>query len=142
MGGNYDNFKIVINYAEAGYDSWTASYGLTSGVYGDDDDDGKSNIYEYGFGGDPTNPGDIGAVPTIVYGAGGTVTHSHVVLADANDVAYLVEQTTDLVLGTWTNSGWSGISTNVSGGEFDEVEHSVLGGDKDKLFIRVQVTQP
>jgi len=67
-----------------------------------------------------------------------------VVLTDPDaGITYIVEQTPDLVSGAWTNIGWNLVATNATGDAgFDEIQHRIGGGDKDKLFFRLRITQP
>ncbi len=144
----WDGTKTIVTANSIGYAGFTHLYGITgepdSDPYDDYDGDGQLNVYEYGLGGDPTNSLDIGTEPMFSYGADTNVTFSHVILTDPSaDITYTVEQVDGLSLGTWTNSGWNLISTNATAdSDFDEVQYRVWGGDKDKLFIRLRITQP
>ncbi|MDZ8119139.1 hypothetical protein [Pontiella agarivorans] len=145
-GFEMDNLvvEIVPVPGPAGFDGWYAHYELTEGADGDDDDDGLSNLYEYGLGGDPTDDRDQGNLPSMVYGGDDTVTYYNVMLSDPDaGIEYIVEQTTDLESNPWTASGWSTITNYPSADpDFDQAEHRISGGDKDQLFFRLRIVQP
>jgi len=73
-GGYIDSLQVETIGFSSGYTGWAASWGVDIGAEGDDyDDDGLSNIYEYGLGGDPTDKFDQGTAPVFgVENVGGT----------------------------------------------------------------------
>ena len=93
---------------------------------------------------DPTDPLDVGTEPTWSYGVDDNVSFRNVILTDPGaDITYFVEQTENLAVGSWVDSGWNLVSTNATGDEdFDEVLHRIDGSDKDNFFIRLRITQP
>ena len=144
MQAQFDAMPIPLG---GDYAAFTDFYGITgepnSAPEEDYDGDGQLNVYEYGLGGDPTDPADVGTEPTFSYGTDHQARFRNVILTDPTaDIAYFVEQTDNLAIGAWTNSGWNLVSTNATGdAAFDEVLHRI-SGDQENLFIRLRITQP
>ena len=62
-----NNLELV--YTANAYDSWAASKGLTSANNGKDQDpdgDGRTNLQEFAFDGDPLNPCNDGKIVTVI----------------------------------------------------------------------------
>ena len=123
-----------------GYTVWSSGHSLTEGELGDDDNDGLSNLREYALGGNPTN-GVIepGILPTsevvsddLLY-----VYNRH---ATDSTLVYYLELTDDLVDGTWTNSGYAVVGTNITGQTHDQVTNAVPTSDPS-TFIRLTIEQ-
>jgi len=132
-------------YPESGspYDLWSATYGLAGGANGDDDNDGLSNLGEYGQGGDPTNSADRGILPvfgTVDNGGGSVFEYVYSRRTDDGSLGYHLETTPDLAYTAWTNSGYSvvGIGPDVDG--FDTVTNQTSLAE-DAKFIRVIIEQ-
>ena len=145
--GILDEVRISSSYLADGellysaqYASWESNYALVEGPYGDDDSDGLVNLYEYGLGGDPTNSADQGISPEYTIAEeNGTNWFGYVypVLSDPfNGLLYYLEVTDDLIVSSWTNSGYdiTGIATD---GEFNYVSNRVSTVDDGQLFIRL-----
>jgi len=117
---------------------WAGSYGL-SGADADEnadpDNDGASNLSEYGLGGDPTNPGDIGTKP--LYSQGATeMQYIYVARTDDVRLDYYLEINTDLIYGAWTNMGYSSVSGPSGTPDWDSVTNTVPADVAEK-FIRL-----
>ena len=124
------------NVVATAYETWAAGFGVGAATE-DDDDDGLSNIYEYGLGGNPTNGADLGLSSTLA-AAGGTLTYIHPQLSDPNSgLDYHLEITEDLVFGTWTNAGYGVAGTNIVVGDFDYVTNEVSTTTKPTQFIKL-----
>ncbi|QHI69142.1 hypothetical protein [Tichowtungia aerotolerans] len=125
-----------------GYDGWAAGYGLQEPATGDDDNDGLSNLQEYGLGGNPTNALDQGISPvcSVMEQSGSNVFHYvYPQLSDpSSGLTYYLELNTDLVSGTWTNTGYIVAGTNLTGGTFDFVTNTTDMAS-DVKFIRLVV---
>ncbi len=117
------------------YDAWTTNYGVTNGPAGDHDNDGLSNLYEYGLGGNPTNGFVDGNLPTFGKGAGG-LAYVHARRAGDPSLAYYLNLTDNLVYPAWTNQGYTVAGTNVTGGTFDYVTNLIDTVDSAK-FIKL-----
>jgi hypothetical protein len=125
-----------------GYYAWASSYHLAGGPSGDDDQDGLSNIHEYGVGGDPTDALNQGTSPefSIVNSGGGNV-FSYVYpqrSGSGSELSYTLELNTNLVSGVWTNAGYAVMGTNVTGGSLDFVTN-VTDTAEDQKFIRLVI---
>lgn len=132
---------LAVKELQPGYDGWSAMHDLTGGTNDDDDSDELLNVYEYGLGGDPKDPGDQGTLPDMVV-SNGVASYTHVLLTDsAADITYVAEQTSDLVNVPWANANWTTITTNTTtDANFDEVEYQTSG--ESTLFFRLRITQP
>ncbi len=130
--------------APTGYEAFAAQYELAGDEFDDQDLDGKSNLYEYGLGGNPTNGTDDCIQSVFVYGPSDIVSFTHSELTDPErGITYIVENSTDLVDGTWTNSGWSLVSTNASETSgFEDISHQFNGAGSSSQFFRLRITKP
>lgn len=143
-GGSYIDSLTVETISEpamSGYADWAAGWGDDIGAETNDyDNDGLSNIYEYGLGGNPTNAADRGAPPVFgVTDIGGTNSfhYIHPQLSDTNSgLSYHIELNTDLISGSWTNAGYIVSGTNVTGGSLNYVTN-ITDMVADEKFIRL-----
>ena len=140
-GSTFDNFNLQGPPKVPGYAGWAAGWGVDIGAEtADYDEDGLLNIYEYGLGGDPTNAADRGTSTEFgIMDVGGTnwFGYVHPQLSDPDSgLSYYLELNTDLVSGTWTNSGYTVAGTNVTGGELDFVTN-VTDTVESQKFIRL-----
>ena len=102
----------------SGENAWANSWGVDIGASTDDyDHDGLLNIYEYGLGGNPTDNTDQGVSPTfgsMIMGGTNYFRYIHPQLKNPNSgISYHLEISTNLVSGSWVNSGYSVLGTNV-----------------------------
>jgi len=111
------NFEVdyIRLYAEGGrYDAWTSSYGLSDALPEEDpDNDGRDNLYEYAFNGNPTNSAEHGIDPAVAtVEDGGTNWFEYVYLRRIefnNGLDYSLKLNEDLVSGSWINLGDSAV---------------------------------
>ncbi|VGO20657.1 hypothetical protein [Pontiella sulfatireligans] len=137
----FDNFSVE-DYGEIllGYDLWADDHSV--GEMGEDpDEDNVDNLEEYAFGGNPSDPDDMGTAFFGTSSLGGTNYYNviHLMLIDTNEVEYIVEVNDDLVSGSWTNSG-----SVMSSGAYDESYDLVTNAipmDAEQGFIRLRVNQ-
>ena len=91
----------------ASYAVWASGHHLGQGMTGDDDGDGKSNLYEYAFYGNPTNRADTGFFTCrrtsdkweLVYACR---------LSPVPGLFYSIEICTNLTRGGWSTNGVTG----------------------------------
>ncbi|QBG46721.1 hypothetical protein EGM51_04660 [Verrucomicrobia bacterium S94] len=141
-------FDAIPEPAPPGYDGFKEFFGMlgepNSGPNDDYDSDGLNNLYEFALGGHPAN-GTIepAMLPTMTL-EGNSVAYTNVMLTAGDaGISYRVEQCDDLITGTWTNAGWSSVSTNLTADpDFNVMVHELDAGAKDRLFIRLKITQP
>ncbi|MCF7818551.1 MAG: autotransporter-associated beta strand repeat-containing protein [Kiritimatiellales bacterium] len=131
----------ALNVGGVGYAGWASNWGVALGATTDDyDNDGLPNVYEYGLGGDPTNPANQGIPPAYgIQNVGGTnyFGYIHPQLSDPDSgIGYYLELNTNLLLGVWTNDGYMVLGTNVTGGTFNYVTNTTSTVD-GKKFIRL-----
>ena len=140
----FDNFNLVVmGSGPSGYTAWAAGWGVDIGAEGDDyDEDGLSNIYEYGLGGNPINPLDQGTSPEFgIANIGGTnwFGYVHPQLSDPDSgLDYHLELTDDLAGGVWNNAGYAVTGTNTTGSALDFVTNVTDTVDGSK-FIRLVI---
>ena len=137
-----DTREIKALFDGPGYGEWSSGYALTGNATDDDDRDGLSNLREYGLGGDPTNSADTG-IPTVFRRAGDGFEYIYP-KRSAPDAGldYLLETTTNLVSGGWTNGGYVELPNHGTlDPEFDSVTNQVPMGEEDCKFMRLVVEQ-
>ncbi|MDZ8118441.1 hypothetical protein [Pontiella agarivorans] len=141
-------FDAIPEPAPPGYDGFKEFFGMlgepNSGPNDDYDSDGLNNLYEFALGGHPANGTiDPAMLPTMTL-AGDSVAYTNMMLTAGDaGISYWVEQCDDLITGTWTNAGWSSVSTNLTADpDFNAMMHEVDGSEKERVFIRLRITQP
>jgi hypothetical protein len=134
------------SYATA-YQAWANFYALVNGPEGDDDLDGLANLYEYGLGGNPSDPQDKGHSPEsgIVSDSGTNwFVYVYPMMSDINSgLSYSIELTDDLVDGIWTHVGYEvlGTGTDAFASGFDAVTNRVSTQDDPSQFIRLIINE-
>ncbi len=138
--------QLVVTSARTPLDLWGESFGLTgasAAPSADPDGDGRNNLYEFGFGGDPTDPFDAGISPSysLVKDGGATwMDYAYPKRSDPNSgLAYHLEINDDLVFGQWTNSGYAVTGTGTIDSDFDAVTNRVSTSGEESRFIRLSV---
>ena len=127
-----------------GYEAWAAGWGVGIGAETEDpDNDGLSNLYEFGLDGDPTNEFDQGTSPIFgVVEVDGTniFSYIHPQRSDPDSgLAYSLALATDLVAADWvTNTGYIVTGTNDTDGTLDFVTNATDMVASQK-FIRLIV---
>ncbi|MDF7824784.1 prolyl oligopeptidase family serine peptidase [Pontiellaceae bacterium B12227] len=122
-----------------GYANWAQAHSLSAGADGNDDGDVLSNLYEYGLGGNPTNPLDTGILPT--FGKNGETMQYIYPRRKAEDsgISYFVEVTDNLVSNVWTGSAYTESGTDDINGEFEAVTNSMLTTGTTNRFVRLKI---
>ena len=106
---------------------------------GDPDGDGRSNLYEYGMGGDPNKKSNVGAQPVFdMSGASGEFCYPRRRDAAARKLTYQAVGTSDLVTPDWNEDGITETGTAVIDDDFEEVVNSVPTGGSAGFF-RVEI---
>ena len=142
----FDHLKIELLSSLSAYGSWSNRYALVEGSDGDDDNDGLSNLYEFGLGGNPTNSMDMGnpAECGMVEESGTNwMCYVYPMMSDTNaGLQYGLELTDDLVNGSWTNAGYVvlGKGTNAYESGFDAVTNRISTEEMTK-FVRLKINQ-
>ena len=138
-------FKATATAAEpvSGWEQFVARYSLSGAADGDADSDGRSDLYEYALGGNPTNPAEQGQAPSLSVGSNQTVRFHHLQAETENPgITYLPQWTDDLVTGSWSSVfGWT---TNwpCAVSNYTEAAYEVTGGTNNSLYFRLDITQP
>ncbi|MDZ8117773.1 hypothetical protein [Pontiella agarivorans] len=110
-GAEMDNMRLrILDEAEPVYTAYE-DFLITYGILGesktaDGDADGLNNWGEYVFGGNPTNGNDVGTQPVFDADTGNYIFH---LIGDHSVIAH-VQETDDLVLGTWSTIGTVAVS--------------------------------
>jgi hypothetical protein len=120
------------------FEQWLQDNGLPTDepATNDYDSDGIANLYEYGVGGSPTNAMDQGTAPTFTK-VGGSFIYVHPERSDTDLLTYTVETTTNLISGTWTNTGYT-VGGTLSGDPLNMVSNTVSTVEDEK-FIRLKI---
>jgi hypothetical protein len=132
-------------------EAWRVKYfGLTADA-GDaantanPDGDTALNLWEYGCGGDPTNPVSIGYVPVGGLTADhGTSFFQYIYprrIGSASEVNYYLETATDLVLGDWSVGGYEElVPPGTLDPEFEAVTNRIATAAETNLYIRLAIS--
>ncbi|QBG45932.1 hypothetical protein EGM51_00340 [Verrucomicrobia bacterium S94] len=102
-GAEMDNMRLrILHEAEpvyTPYENFLITYGLLGeSKTADSDEDGLNNWGEYVFGGNPTNGNDVGSQPVFDAVSGNYIFN----LIGDNSVIAHIQETDDLVIGTWS----------------------------------------
>ncbi|MBK1879036.1 endonuclease/exonuclease/phosphatase family protein [Pelagicoccus mobilis] len=132
-----DNFALRSQGGNSmsGYAVWANGYGI--GSEGEDaDGDGRINLYEYAFSGDPLVPFDTGFGPVLTR-EGTSFALRHLRRIGDEDLVYRLQTSTDLVSANWI---YMEVAPEIDAlnGSFDEVTHRVSNGESP-LFMRLVV---
>ena len=145
------NFEIdytKVSSVGSKYESWSqVVYGLAAGtdslMTADPDGDGFNNLYEFGFGGDPTNATDIGFVESSIVDDGGTsyVEYNYARRTDSKTgLTYAFEQRGDLIVDSWTDlAGSAEVGTWKASDDYEVVTNRIETVDATE-FHRVKVS--
>jgi len=130
-------FSILVETVDL-YTVWSSSWGGVDigSETNDFDGDFVDNLGEYGLNGNPTNPADKGQTSTFFDGT--DLVYVHAQHGSDASLSYWLETTDDLVYPNWTSAGYSVVSTNVTGGTYDDVTNAVPT-DAGQAFIRLRV---
>lgn len=121
-----------------GLEAFLADYNLSDPSL-DSDYDGRSNLEEYAFGGNPTNPAVSGYPPVLGYNDG-WFSMVQPVVADTNaGITVWVEICDDLNVGAWTNAGVEVFSGASSNSAFTAMTNRIQMADKPAGFLRTRV---
>jgi len=146
------NFEIdwIRAYTQGSkYDAWSQVLYLLEGTNAlttsDYDEDGVNNLYEFAFGGNPTNPADVGFVESSIVNDGGTsyVEYNYARRTDSNTgLTYTFEQRDDLGVATpWVDlAGAAEVGTQAVGDDHEVVTNRVDTTSDTELFHRVEVS--
>jgi hypothetical protein len=125
---------------EGGYAGWTGDFNLSGTnalMTTDVDSSGYNNLYEYAFGGNPTNIDDNGTLPTHSLD-GSDIEYIYLRRNDTN-LAYSVVVGTNLVTGSWSTNGVLEVGSATFDADFDSVTNHVPTAGKTNGFIRLKV---
>jgi arylsulfatase A len=128
----------------AAYTEWAKSFGLRQGLEGDEDGDGMTNLAEFSFGGDPTDPADAG-YPVRIFRTEDTEGDAHAFAyprragPDA-DVLYCVEASTDLSPDSWEDIAADRIEVHPEGfgPGIDRIVVTLPPSNLSRVFLRIR----
>ena len=150
-----DSFRLwklgltVTNNLFSPYEQWAANAGLTNGVNAAQDDnpdlDNLNNLYEYGLGGDPLDPNDVGIFPTSsVVDNLGTIWFEYVYRrrTGSQGVSYGLELNQNLANGSWTDIGTSAeTATGTINADFESVTNHISTAIESVQFIHLLIEE-
>ena len=130
VSGKRKSFIITVTEPApaSGYDAWATANGIVGGPTDDDDSNGLDNLSEYAVGQKP-----------IITKSGATFDYVYQQRTDDPALNYLVETCADLTAAAWTNTGYTVMGTNVTGGTYNEVTNSVPATGSQS-YIRLRIT--
>lgn len=146
-GDGYLNaMRIDVFIPELGYAEWSTNFpGFTGDRHGDDDGDGLDNLAEFALGGNPTNAAETGFEPSFSRSsAGGTSVFTYVYARRSGTTVlnYRLELTSNLVSGTWSDTGYTTAPTaGVLNADFEAVTNTVPA-DAGPHFLRLLIEEP
>lgn len=141
---SYDNVRLELipaSIQKTKYDFWSNDHSLTGGPEDDDDADGVTNLYEYGLGGDPTDPNDLGY--PIQFGiteieSSDWFIFTHPQLSDPESgILYVLELSEDLENWQLDGSEIYSISSDGYAVGLDQVSHRISMTGKPQQFMRL-----
>ena len=130
-------------FPDNGWGQHASELGLTGNPNADEDGDGESDFYEFGLGGNPTNPSVRAQTPHIQYGKDDIVSFFNWQVNATNPgISYIAEWTDNLVTGTWQGTWLSTTQSPASNPDYAQTERQMNGGTNDHLFFRLKMEQP
>ena len=132
---------LVGNAEAIGYTAWAENWGTNIGAETNDyDNDGLINISEFGLDGDPTNALNRGTAPIFeIVGGSNVARYIHPQRSDPDSgLTYFLELNTNLVDGSWNNTGYVVEGTNVTDSTLDFVSNTT-DMVVDQKFIRLVI---
>lgn len=133
---------VISGFAQSGWGNAVAAYGLSGVATHDSDQDGQTDLYEYAFGGNPTNASIQATSPYLTYDSDSVRLFTQECSASNPGVTYTAEWTDDLVSGTWTHAWESETSGGSENSAYKEMQRTLSGGTNDQMFLRVKLVQP
>ena len=136
-GAVINAFAIYKAPAADKFVQWVSDYGLSGAdadFSADPDGDNADNLYEYAFGGDPTNSGTSGTEPASSL-TGGGLQYIHVERADDVALTYSLYIKSDLIYENWSN-----IYTSVANGSSWVSVTNMIPTDVSEKFIKLDVS--
>ena len=132
-----DNTRFVL--VSADFTTWANDLGVTSGVDGDEDGDGRSNFYEYSFGLDPLSASSIEPIVTPLDQENATFSYTRRAWA-LSGLSYRVFTSNSLEANDWTEDTLATVEATVPVNGVETVTVT-LGAPAPltapKLFVRV-----
>lgn len=135
----------VTNAPSISYVDWSMTNLLTTGRYGDQDDDGQINLHEYATGGNPTNPAETGIAPVYsIVEENGTnwLYYTYPELAGSmNNVEYSLRLADNLLSSNWASTGYEevGVGSNVFASGFNAVTNRINMAGKQTRFVGMNI---
>lgn len=145
---SFDDIKFLVGYQfESSFDIWAGDFGLEGDdalSTADPDNDGYSNLYEFGLGGNPTNAADTGYTEVGSVDEMGTAYLEYIYAkrTDANaGIVYILEETEMLTLPSWTNDiqGLE-VTSGTINEEFDAVTNR-LPATESAQFLKLTIEE-
>ncbi|VGO12506.1 Arylsulfatase [Pontiella desulfatans] len=133
---------------QGNYADWIHGFGLNGtnlANTANPDLDYGNNLYEYAMGGNPTNPADIGYLPTSgIYAAGGVTNWFEYIHArrknSEGELSYVLEASSNLVSNDWNTVSYIELPmTGNLDADYESVTNRIDTTGKTNEFIRLKV---
>ncbi|MDF7808118.1 sulfatase [Pontiellaceae bacterium B12219] len=129
------------------YADWISGFGLNGtnlASTANPDGDRANNLYEYGFGGDPTNPADIGYLPeAVTMQEGGSNWLEYVYarrIGSESELSYTLESASNLTSNDWNAAAYEELPiAGTLDADYEAVTNRIDTSGKINEFIRLNV---
>ncbi|MDF7798619.1 hypothetical protein P4C99_04045 [Pontiellaceae bacterium B1224] len=134
----YNPAPLIPSWLPSQFDQWAALFNVPNMAV-DSDMDGVNNLYEYGLGGDPTNPAWSGYLPVAeISGAGFNYVYPR---RENSGLEYYVETSTNLLSNVWNTSGIIELETaGIAAPGFEAVTNEV-SMEREQTFVRLIILE-
>ena len=131
---------FAIQGEEPAYALWKTQHGIVDPL-ADDDGDGLDNLSEFGLGGNPNDPQDLGYATSTEL-SGSSLNYVYPMRSGNSGIAYYLETKDNLIFGVWTNAGYAALGTAMDGyaSGFDAVTNQI-STTNDQQFIRLMIEE-
>lgn len=124
-------------FPDNGWGEFASEHGLAGNSSADHDGDGQTDLHEYAFGGNPTNPAVTASAPALQLSSDTvTLTSTESALTEPG-ISYQAEWTENLMTGLWSNS-WETVTSHLIDEEYQQVERTLAPASCTSLFFRLQ----
>ncbi|MDF7809162.1 hypothetical protein P4E94_17075 [Pontiellaceae bacterium B12219] len=129
---------LIPSWLPSQFDQWADLFNVPNTTV-DSDLDGVNNLYEFGLGGDPTNPAWSGYLPNAEISAS-TFNYVYPRREDSG-LVYTIETSTNLLSNAWNASGYVELETTGTGSTGFESVTNEISMENDETFVRLIIKE-